>query len=69
MFTFIESEVEWSDEDLGKLASANIIRVLREVEQVRDAMASSGWRPDNTWIPEQDLGEDTQCASEWIGGD
>jgi len=63
----IESEVSWSDEDLGKLASGNLIRVFKQVESVRDEMAELGWKPDNTWIPEEDLGEDTGCMSDWHG--
>ncbi len=31
----IQSEVEWTDEDLGKLASGNLIRVLKDVEAIR----------------------------------
>ena len=30
----------WSDADLRKLAGENILRVLREVEQVRDRLVS-----------------------------
>lgn len=61
----IESEVSWNDEDLGKLASGNLIRVFKQVESVRDEMAELGWKADNTWIPEEDLGEDTGCMSNW----
>ena len=42
----------------------NLIRVLREVEGVRDRLAAEGLTADNTWVPRGDLGEDTGCMSE-----
>ena len=48
----------WNDEDLGKLASGNLIRVLKQVEKVRDAHKYQV--PDSTWINEEDI-EDKQC--------
>ena len=33
-----DEEFLWTREDLGKLASANLIRVFKEVELVRDAL-------------------------------
>ena len=36
----------WSDEDLGKLASGNVLRALRQAEQV--ARRLSGARPAST---------------------
>ena len=59
-----DGEFEWTDEELGKVASGNLIRVLREVEEVRDLLAVEGKRPDNTWIPKEDVGEDTECNSD-----
>ena len=35
----IESEVAWTDEELGMIAQGNILRAMREVEAVRDSMA------------------------------
>ena len=58
-----DAEFEWTDEDLGKLASGNLIRVLKEVEEVRDLLAIEGQKPDNTWISSEDLGDDTACNS------
>ena len=58
-----DTEFEWTDEDLGKLASGNLIRVLKEVEEVRDLLAIEGQKPDNTWISSEDLGDDTACNS------
>ena len=56
----------WSDEDLGKLASGNLLRVMREVEAVRDVMAAGGVMADNTWIPAADLGNDTACSTDYV---
>merc|ERR1719347_1838670 len=53
---------EWTDEDLGKLASGNILRTFKEVEFVRDALALGGVEADNSWIPEEDIQEDLQCS-------
>ena len=58
------SAYEWTDEDLGKLASGNIIRVMREVELVRDVLQLEK-KPDNTWIPDEDLGTDSGCTSDF----
>ncbi len=33
-----DTTFEWTEEDLGKLASGNLIRVMREVEAVRDSL-------------------------------
>ena len=43
----------WSEEDLGKLASNNLIRVLEEVEHVRDGLANE--EAYQAWIPSSDL--------------
>jgi len=60
-----DEEFGWTDEDLGKLASGNIIRVFKEVESVRDVLAGRAAKPDNTWIPEEDLEEDTTCQTQF----
>merc|ERR1711872_35492 len=60
-----DGEFEWTDEDLGKLANGNLIRVLKEVEQVRDALQMKGAQPDNSMIDEQDNTEKRQCMSEF----
>ena len=55
-------DVEWTDEDLAKLASKNLIRVLRHVESVRDELAFVP--PYQDWIPEDDnLPSEEQCRS------
>ncbi|ELT93254.1 hypothetical protein CAPTEDRAFT_215136 [Capitella teleta] len=53
----------WSDDDLEKLAGRNLVRVFREVEQVRDNMAAAGEKPLYDWIPEEDLPEDLSCRT------
>merc|ERR1712095_214269 len=45
---------EWTNEELGMLASGNIIRVMRDVEAVRDMLAAEGEEPYQTWIPDED---------------
>merc|ERR1719402_1450474 len=56
---------DWTDEELAMLASQNLINTFRAVEEVRDLLASEGEQPDNSWIPEVDLGLDTGCNSDF----
>lgn len=59
----LESDVEWTDEDLGKLASGNLLRAMKEMEAVRDSL--SGEAPHQGWIPSEDFEPDeTSCMSE-----
>ena len=57
-----DKEVYWSRQDLGKLASANLIRVFKQVENVRDALKME--QPYQDLIPVQDLPQNKQCFSE-----
>ncbi len=57
-----DPEVDWTPEELEKLASRNLIRVLKEVEAVRDALGYE--EPYQEIIPVEDLKENTQCMSE-----
>jgi len=41
------SEHKWTDRDLAKLASKNLLRVMRAVEKLRDKMKSDGVKADN----------------------
>ena len=59
------TEFEWTDADLAKLANGNLVRTLRQVEEVRGLLVESGVRPDNHWIPLADLGNDTSCNSDF----
>jgi len=57
-----DPEIDWTPEELEKLASRNLIRVLREVEAVRDSLSYED--PYQDLIPVQDLAGNTQCMSE-----
>ena len=60
-----EEEFLWTREDLGKLASANLIRVFKEVELVRDALQQME-EPYAELIPIRDLEKaslSTKCMS------
>jgi len=56
---------DWTDEELAMVASKNLINTFRAVEEVRDLLAAEGEQPDNSWIPEADLGSDTGCNSDF----
>merc|ERR1712172_395989 len=56
---------DWTDEELAMVASQNLINTFRAAEEVRDLLASEGEQPDNSWIPEADLGSDTGCNSDF----
>ncbi|XP_059082896.1 dipeptidase 1-like [Tigriopus californicus] len=59
----LESDVEWTDEDLGKLANGNLLRAMKEMETVRDSL--SGEAPHQGWISSEDFEPDeTSCMSE-----
>ena len=59
-----DSTVEWTEEDLGKLASNNLIRVFKEVEAVRDEL-NVILEPFQDWIPSNDVyPEEKKCRSE-----
>lgn len=57
-----DSNIQWTPEELKKLASGNLIRVFKEAEQVREAL--KGELPHTTFIPVSDLGQDTACMSD-----
>ena len=53
----------WTDEDLGKLASGNILRVFQEVEVVRDVLVQE--TPYQRMVPIEDFeAGETGCMSE-----
>ena len=55
--------MEWSEEDLAKLASKNLIRVLKEVEDIRDELAQVP--PFQDWIPQDDVfPEEKSCSTD-----
>lgn len=52
----------WTPEELGKLASRNLIRVFKQVEQVRDELKIM--EPFQNWIPQEDVFEEEKtCRS------
>jgi len=57
-----DKRVYWSQQDLAKLASGNLIRVFKQVEQVRDALKME--KPYQQLIPMGDLGRNTYCMSD-----
>lgn len=60
-----DTEFEWTQEDLEKVASKNIIRVLKQVEQVRDELLVAQEEPFQMWIPKEDFHkEELICTSE-----
>ena len=62
LFAALLDDGSWSEEDLGKLASNNLIRVFSEVEHVRDILVDE--QPYQEWIPSGDLApEEKACSS------
>ena len=52
----------WTDEDLGKLTSGNLLRVFREVEAVKIFLEYE--EPYQDWIPKEDYNpEETDCMT------
>ena len=43
-----ESKFTWTDEELAGVASKNVLRVMRKVEDVRDRLKAEGKMSDNT---------------------
>ena len=54
-----DPDVEWTEEDLGKLASKNLIRVFKEVERIseelKDIEPFQDWIPNNDYLPEENV--------------
>merc|ERR1719320_963090 len=59
IFAELLRQGNWTDQELGKLASGNVIRVWREVEAVRDSMQRDD--PLEEFIDPEDLGNNTAC--------
>ena len=54
----------WTEEELGKLSSNNLLRVLREVESVSDSLQFM--EPRQEWIPKTDyLPEELNCKTDF----
>jgi hypothetical protein len=56
-----DSSHSWSDEDLGKLASGNILRVMTDAENVRDALKYE--QTDQEGIEKGELEGHEECAT------
>ena len=54
-------EQDWTEEDLGKIASGNLLRVWKKTEEVRDMLKNEKVRQN--WIPKQDLKDDIDCQT------
>lgn len=54
-------EMEWTEEDLAKLASKNLIRVFKGVEAIRDELAQVP--PFQDWIPQGDVFPEEETCS------
>lgn len=63
LFAALLEDKDWSKEDLGKLASGNLVRVLQEVENVSKALKASGELPHQKLVPVEDLGSNVNCIS------
>ena len=55
----------WTEEELGKLASKNLIRVLKEVESMRDFLSIEGPYQANMPVEDFNSPEETACRSEF----
>jgi membrane dipeptidase len=55
---------KWSTEDLKKLAGLNLIRVFKEVEKVREKLATRKNELHEDQLPVQDLGSNTACRTD-----
>ncbi|XP_026481606.1 dipeptidase 1-like [Ctenocephalides felis] len=55
LFQHLLATGRWSEMDLKKLAGQNLLRVLRQVENVRDRMSIDQIQPLDVKIPEQDV--------------
>ncbi|XP_026481607.1 dipeptidase 2-like [Ctenocephalides felis] len=55
LFQHLLATGRWSEMDLKKLAGQNLLRVLRQVENVRDRMSIDQIQPLDIKIPEQDV--------------
>ena len=51
-----DTEFNWTEEDLAKISNGNILRAMREMENVRDNLANR--IPEQDWIPESDFNTD-----------
>ena len=65
----MSKDVNWSEEDLAKIANKNFLRVFKKVERVRDIMEKEKYFPWNNWMKYKDwivtnTTNETQCRSQ-----
>jgi len=58
-----ESKFFWTDEDLAKLASKNVLRVMKQVETVRDRLKEEKKMSDHTVMKFDYDNEESACKS------
>ena len=61
LFATLLSQGNWTEQDLGKLANGNIIRVWKEVEKTRDALQKTNEKPNEDLILPKPEGFTEQC--------
>ena len=65
VFAILLEDYGWTEEELGKLASNNLLRVLKEVESISEDLQLS-LQPHQDWIPDSDLQpNEVSCKSEF----
>ncbi|XP_063218220.1 dipeptidase 1-like [Bacillus rossius redtenbacheri] len=57
-------EPTWTAEDLKKLAGLNLLRVMADVEEVRDRLAAEGVQPYEDRVPAAALCNNTDCRTD-----
>ncbi|XP_071512639.1 dipeptidase 1-like isoform X2 [Panulirus ornatus] len=62
LFAELLTDPSWSAEDLKKLAGENLLRVMRDVEKVRQTMSEQGVLPHEEEVPPSQLREMTNCT-------
>ena len=64
VFAILLEDYGWTEEELGKLASNNLIRVLKQVESISEDLQSL--QPHQNWIPDSDFEpNEVSCKSEF----
>lgn len=64
----MKEEPAWTEEELRNLAGANLIRVWKEVERIRDSEEMQKLQPYQLVISDEDLlsaGQLTECRSNY----
>ncbi|XP_063878602.1 uncharacterized protein LOC135110315 isoform X2 [Scylla paramamosain] len=62
LFAELMSDPSWTIEDLKKLAGQNLLRVMRDVEKVREVMSQQGVAPHEWEVPPSQLPAPNNCS-------